>query len=211
MSATVHLFITANGATPAIRKLGERLGGRVLHQAIGAAMLSAIQTHFDRRAQEPNKMGAPKTGFWEKLSSGSFATSTETEAVVTIPAPILQKLYGGTIRPVNAKALAFPVSPNSYGKTAREMRASGLTKFIPLNRGNLVGIIIGLQTRTETYGNGAKSYTVNRIQHRAIGEVLFLVVRKVTQAADPNAIPSGEALMKTVMDAIEESADALLN
>jgi len=193
MSASINIRLTANGATPAIRKLGERLGGRVLHQAIGAAMLSAVQEHFDRREHEPNKMGAPKTGFWAKISAGTSVTSSETEAVVTIPAPILQKLYGGTIRPVNSKALAFPVSPRSYGKTAREMRADGETKFVPLNRGNLVGIITSIEAKG------------------VVGEVLFLVVRQVTQAADPNAIPSTGSLMKAAMDAVEESADALLN
>lgn len=193
MSSTIKIEVSQDTVRPVLRQLRDRFGGRVVHEAIGAAMLSAVQTHFDRRAQEPNKMGAPKTGFWEKLSSGSHASATDTEATVTIPAPILQRLYGGTIRPVNAKALAFPVSPNSYGKTAREMRLTGLTKFIPLNRGNVVGII----TTIERKG--------------VIGEVLFLVVRKVTQAADPNAIPSEDTLTRAAMDAVEASADALLN
>lgn len=193
MSATLKTQITLDTARPVLRQLRDGFDGRVVHEAISKAMLAAVQTHFDRRAQEPNKMGAPKTGFWEELSSGTHATSTDTEATVTIPAPILQRLYGGTIRPVNAQALAFPVSPNSYGKTARVMRLTGLTKFIPLNRGNVVGII----TTIERKG--------------VIGEVLFLVVRKVTQAADPNAIPSEDTLTKAAMDAVEASADALLN
>ena len=193
MSSTIKSEIDWDSVRTVLRKLRDQFGGRVVHQAIGQAMLAAVQTHFDRRAQEPNKMGAPKTGFWEKLSAGTHVESSETEAVVTVPAPILQRLYGGTIRPVNAKALAFPVSPNSYGKTAREMRLTGRTKFIPLNRGNVVGII----TTIERKG--------------VIGEVLFLVVRKVTQAEDPNAIPSEETLVKAAMEAVEASADALLN
>ena len=196
MSASINLRITENGATPSVRKLGERLGGRILHEAIGAGLLSALQTHFDRRAQEPNKLGGPKVGFWERISVGSFATATETEAVVTVPAPILQKLYGGTIKPVNAKAIAFPVSPRSYGKSAREMRGEGLTKYIPIvskKNPDVIGIIRAIE--------GPK----------VLGETLFLVMLKVTQPKDPNAIPSPETLMKAAMDAVEESADALLN
>jgi hypothetical protein len=192
MSGSIE-FKVGDGARPVFARLRDRLGGRVVHEAIGAAMLDCVRSHFDRRAQEPNKLNGPKTGFWAKLSSGSHVSATETDATVTVPAPILQKLYGGDIRPVNAKALAFPVSPNSYGKTAREMRLSGRTKFVPLNRGNVVGII----TTIESKG--------------VIGEVLFLVVRKVSQKADPNAVPSEDTLAKAALDAVTAVADETLN
>jgi len=196
MSATLKIQITQDTASPILRQLRDRFGGRVVHEAIGQAMLAACKTHFDRRAQQPNKLGGPKTGFWETISNGTHASWSETEAIVTVPAPILQKIFGGTIKPVNAKAIAFPVSPRSYGKTASEVIGDGVGKYIPIKstkNPDVVGIIRLIES------------------DKALGETLFLVMRKVTQAADPNAIPSEETLMKSAMDAVEASADALLN
>lgn len=193
MSQTLHFRVEKDTATPALNALMARVGGKVVHEAISAAMLDLVQAHFRRRNAEPNQIGGPKTGFWEKIASGTHASSTETSAVVTIPAPILQKLNGGTIRPVRSKALAFPISPNSYGKTAREMRLTGQTKFVPLNRGNVVGIIVSREAKG------------------VVGEALFLVVRKVTQAADPNAIPPMDALAKAALDVVEQNARVAFN
>lgn len=194
MSAQIRIVVVADEATPALNQLAYKLGRRVVHEAIGAAMLNVVRTHFDRRAQEPNKMGAPSTGFWSRISNGCSSAATDNEAVVTIPAPILQKVNGGWIRPVNGQAIAFPISPLSYGKSARGMRDGGGTKYIPIKskkNPDVVGVIRSIDGQ------------------KVLGEALFLVMKRVYQPKDPNALPPMEKIAKAAIAAAEEQARIL--
>lgn len=194
MSAGLQFNVVADTTTSAARELVTRLKGRVLNDAMGAAMTDICKAHFQKRNLEPNKLGGPKTGFWDNIRTGTHYTATDSYAEVTIPAPILQKINGGKIsqRP-GGPALAFPISPLSYGRTAREMRMTGATKFVPINRGNVVGLIVSIESG------------------KAVGHALFLVVREVDQDPDPNAIPTDEQIITAATQAVLENIEPLLN
>lgn len=195
MTTSPVIRTQADGASPAVARFAKRFGGQVAHQVLGAALLAAVQAHFTQRNLEPNKMGATKQGFWEKASKGSSFAATPTEAVVTMPYPLKQKFYGGTINARPGKALAFPISPSVYGKTAREERLTGTTKLIRFGGAG---------------GSKAIGMIVRTIDGKAVGEALFLLVKSVTQPKDERTLPPDDVLIAAGYAALEREAQSAI-
>lgn len=191
--SNVALQIRQDQLTPAVQAFARQYGGTVVHQALAAGLLKAVQRHFEGRNQEPNRMGGPKQNFWDRIRQGTSVSSDANTAQVSIPSPIRQKLYGGTIRPVNAKAIAFPISPSVYGRTAREERLTGTTRLIRFGAGaRAIGII------------------VRTVNGKPVGEALFLVVAQVVQQPDPRALPDDATLIHDALAEVERNAAALI-
>ncbi|PTY02572.1 hypothetical protein DB346_08470 [Verrucomicrobia bacterium LW23] len=125
MALTASLDIKDN-ATALLRRLGGRGFPRAeMHQRVAESTARVIQDHlWGLAATNRNKMGAPTSNFWVGQAAGVFAYATDEEALVGVPAPTMQRRFGGEIKPGPGKSwLAIPASRESYGKTAKEMFA----------------------------------------------------------------------------------------
>jgi hypothetical protein len=167
---------------------------------VATALLNVVQEHFQERDQTPNKNRFPnRTHFWSKLALGSHARGTESEAIVTLPYPVRQKIYGGTIRPSGGrKFLAIPVNALAYGRLARSFKNLVFRRAGKGSSASAVLVAIG------TTGKGAKK------ANRPVGEVMYQLVAKVTQAPDPDTLPSDQQLLDAAYGALNENADAIL-
>jgi hypothetical protein len=186
MKVSVHVD---DRATPAIERIRARLTGLPLMKVIGLAAVDAVRRHLIRKDAQPNNMSFPKTGFYGKAASATTYDVTATSATVKIDQiGMRQRYHGGTIRPVNAKALTIPVHPAAYGRRAGEI--AGLT-FVPIHRGRLVGVL------------------TRKPKGKAIGEAYYLLVRSVTQEPDPSVIPDPKDLATAAIARVSKAVDAL--
>ena len=112
MSAAVQ--VVKNTATPALANLAAHLGPYRLGMVLGRAGANLIKRHLE--TLPANKRGWPTTNFWKDASRSTSSAPDPTGATITInKLGFRQRLVGGMIKPVNAKALAIPIDAVSYG------------------------------------------------------------------------------------------------
>ena len=122
-----------------------------------------------KRARETAR-GKGGRHFWRDLARSVQVESASESSVSVYTAHVAaaQKQFGGTIRPVNAKALTIPVSDEARGKRASEFESGGRELFV-LDLGKDTDTI-GLLGYADTDGDF---------------HALFVLRRKVTQAPEP--------------------------
>lgn len=186
--ATV-VAITTDTATPAIRRLVVRASGRSAFAAMAASVANLIREHLVRKDQIPNRLGGTRTHFYAAAARGTNWTAGDNSAEVTIAKDgIRQRLLGGTIRPVNRKFLTVPVSPLAHGRTAAEF---------------------GAELRLVVFGgtaSNANAFGMLVLGRGAVANVLYLLVRKVTQAPDPTVLPTDQEIADEALSALREAA-----
>ena len=113
-----------------------------------------------------------------------------------MPYPVAQKYYGGVIKPgPGKKALAIPVNAAAYGRLARGFKGLKLVRSGKGSNRSAVLVAIGEAK------NGQK---------RAVGEVMFILVKQVVQKADPHTLPSDSALLSAAYEELNANAEAIL-
>lgn len=162
------------------------------------SLVRYLRGFYDRKDKaEPNyfvreMMGVRRTHFWRGVGEAVGEPVVKKDGVlVEIDHPhINQKIYGGTIFPIRARALTIPVHPEAYGRTAEEVESIlGIDLFVKktaLGDAFLMGKV----------KRGKRSYLWR----------FFLLRSSVTQEPWPNSIPdrtaTREAFFRGVRKAI---------
>lgn len=178
-------------ATPALSMAIRRLERpRPVMEAAGKAVEVRLQRHFKERQAEGNKHGWPSQNFWHggpnSVSSNTGLESvTETRATVAVAdVRFMFKVEGGTIRPKRAKLLRIPLRAEAYalGNKGSVRESAPFLKFIKTKSG---------------------FYLVR--ERDSVTEFWFRLVPKVTQEADPRALPPAgefEAAIERAVDTV---------
>jgi hypothetical protein len=192
------LTVTLDSARPALQRLAGIVGNRGVNKTLGIALKKTVKRHFRSRSARPNALGGATTQFWERAADGTRSEADDAGATVSMQVagysgngnPIAQRLFGGTIFARPGHALAIPVNPDVHGIPAREARRGGNTKLIPFGKGqgNRLGIIV--RTR----------------DGKSTGEILYILLSKVTQKPDPTVLPDDETLKTAAYTAVEDAA-----
>lgn len=116
MSVALQVSLQGQLPEPLQRVIAERGGlSTTALQAVGSAAAKAVRDNF--RKLPGNRLGG-KRQFWAGATKGTSYSIDGGEVVVTTnQIGVNQRVRGGTIRPVKAKFLVFPVKAESYGKT----------------------------------------------------------------------------------------------
>ena len=184
-------FIDA-GALRAIGELSAALSPgrrRGLMAVLGRTAQKEIQRHFAwAESAKPNRQGFKRAHFWKDMRTATAYDESQTTdelAVVTIAdARIRTHLFGGVIRPVNAKNLAIPLCSRAYGVTPRSGLIAGLF-FIPSKRrGNTSGWLAATEGKKTTF--------------------YYRLQKQVEVRRDPSALPSPERLGAALLEAAAE-------
>ena len=190
-----------DGATPRLQALLARLANpRPLHEAMGARMVNFLRTHFRSRQREGNRRGWPHRYFWygtkgvAQLTAMQKADETGAEIAIASPA-FAHKVKGGTIEPKRGRALAIPLSAEAY-KKSDQGRIPDVFKDAFVIR-TQKGAFIVRQLFERVTG---KKFARSRLQF------LFKLVPRVTQAADPHALPPREAVLEMLRRTIDSWA-----
>ena len=145
---------------------------RSVLQAAARGVRSRLQRHFRERDKEPNRLGGRRTHFWlDVYKSTQLGQVTESFAIVSIgDHRFAQKLRGGTIRAIQAKALTIPVDPEAHGRRAAVFERETGLKLIFI-------------------GQGGKGILATRAAGSDALQVRYLLVPSVHQDPDPEALP----------------------
>lgn len=136
-----------------------------------------FRSHFKAKDAKGNKRGWPRTHFWSRriMASTSVTKVTENSAEITIAAPeFAQKLFGGTIVPIEAKRLAIPVREEAAGKSPR--------------------------TFGDRFKFGIDPEFGPALVDKSDETPFYKLVRRVTQKADPSAAPGEQRINAALMD-----------
>lgn len=155
-----------------------------LMELAGNAVKFTLREHFEMKARRPNKRGFHKTGYWSKIESATtFIGSTAASATVAIQDDTFTaKIYGATITPKKAKALAIPLSDQAYGKRPTQWDNPTLLKLVKRN---------GKAPLLATVGSDG---SINP---------QYVLLRRVRVPADAEALPRDEKIWKSVFDELE--------
>lgn len=182
MSAAVH--VDASGAARKMDAVRMAIAPDRLHAVAGRAVLNLVKAHLIARDQLGNEMQGRRTHFYHKAAQATHAEHTDTAATVTISATgFAQRLYGGTIRPVNKKFLTIPLAQEARGRRASDFADS----FIVVIHGQLY------VARKRTARVGKDSL-----------DLLFKLVRSVYQAPDRSVLPDDEHMELVASTAVDK-------
>ena len=155
-----------------------------LMAAVGSAAEMTLRSHFETLNRRPNKRGFHKTNFWAKIESATSMTSSSAKtATVTIADDRFgAKVSGAVITPKSGKALAIPLTDEAYGKWPAQWDKAAL-QLIP--RKGKPPILATIDDNDEI-----------RAQ--------YVLLRRVTTPADPDALPSEHSFWEHVLDEADE-------
>lgn len=188
----IQIVTLRDEANPALARLRHGIRPQALFPIIGRSATNTIREHlFGLNATRPNALGGARTNFYAGAARSTQFQIVGDAVVVSINhVGIAQRYFGGTIRPKVAKFLTIPVHPRAYGKRAREFDLE-----LVFGRG---GVPIALATKASlvTIIRQTRTGTVTRKLGGRRGEIMYRLVKQVTQAADPSVLPH-EGLIET--------------
>lgn len=187
-----------------IRRTGKKAEERFSHQRITASLRTAGQTVIEylkrfwnrKDAAEPNQWfnaGSTRTHFWKKISNSVDSKPIVRNKGVIIrvrDTRIRQKIHGGPIVPVKAKALTIPNHPDAHGRTAKQLEFfTGVKLFI-------------LQTKWGAFLAGKNGRSVVKY---------YVLKRSVNQPPWPRSIPEERLMRRTFMESVRSYFKGLKN
>ena len=206
MSTPIDIKVISDTASPALAELLAKYTPARAAARVGPPLQKLFMTHL--AALGGNSRGWPSTRFYEKFARNvRWLPMANGVTIAILPAVVngrtvglAQRVYGGTITPQTAKALAIPISPVSYGRVPSDFTGLFLLKTPKgaylVQRGEEVseksGRTVGLR---KGGGNAGR-----RI--RASLNFLFKLVASVTQDPDPDVLPSQQEINETALAAL---------
>ena len=184
---------------------------KALHDRLARALTRTLQAHFKSREGEPNKMNAPKTGFWAGVRAGTVVGEvTDQGATVRVGVDTFFRIHalGGTVKPTGGrKFLTIPLIPEARGKRASVYEAdSGRKLFRPAGRrvlmerlkdgsGDAASGRASMRTKS-----GYRTFNLGAVKVRAV----YALATEANIPKDPRALPPrselAEALQKAAND-----------
>lgn len=180
-----------NEASAALLALSAELGDlTATNKRIAAAEENFFRDYLrsiaSRRHATARRLGAQPTGFFERAAESPEGTADRTGATITVsPRSAFARAFGDVeIKPGPGKRyLTIPVAAAAYGRRAGEFG------------GGLVFI------RT---GPGKVPVLAKAGGDDGILQVMYLLVKKVTQKQQRELLPSDEAIAATAIEEIED-------
>lgn len=198
-------------ATPLLERVGSAAAAKGLALVGGRAVGTLVRDHLVALNADRHRYGR---NYYAQAARSVHVRSVPQGAAVGISQiGFRQRLLGGTIRAgqngSGKKFLTIPAEgvPDAYSETAREHDDLQIARRVNPKTGHLMWCLIRnastpISIRRRKQKDGSIKTT---IKAGAIvgGEVVFWLVRSVTQRADPSVLPSGEAMNTAASDAIK--------
>lgn len=200
--------VTRDTATPTLREIIARCQPSRLGVIMGRAGANVIKRRLD--ALPSNKKGWPTTNFWRDASRQTTSRPLSDGAVIAIAKQgFRQRVNGGVIKPVNAKALTIPVSPVSYGHVAADFPRLFLLKTpkgaylaqrdeAPAGKENKAD----RTKRRKGMGGNWKRRQTGRLN------ILFKLSSGVNQQPTPNALPADDVFTAALTAELDNALPA---
>lgn len=170
----------------AVAKVGGRAGANKLREYF-----------FSLDKSRANQLGGARTHFYSQVArSVQQPQLSDDGAKISINhIGAAQRYFGGVIEAKNSKYLTIPARKEAYGKRAREFND---LEVLWGKRGPIA--LVQRQQTQITKGQRGKKDT-----HQKVGSlVLFWLVRRVVQKADPTVLPPEDELEDAVAQGIRD-------
>lgn len=199
MSVALQINTFERGGTAQVKELERELSPSKLQATYGPRCRELTRDHL--AALPDNKRGYPSTGFWEQAARATrWEPQGDSIKIIVDKIGVRQRYFGGVIRPVNASALTIPISPLSYGKTAKDFPGSFL---LMTKKGGYIVMYGGEGPRSsgpKVKGKRGRGRTAQR----ATLIFLFKLSGGVYQAPNPNVLPTPAEYRATIFEAARE-------
>lgn len=207
----IRSTITDTGARSfLVRLTGAVTNRRDLNEALALRLSAELKTHFLRKNAMPNKMGAPKTDFWNQMAAATGVLEiTSDGATVTVAERRFKiQLFGGTILPKKARALTIPLVAEARGRFVKDYeRDTGRHLFSIPGRNALFektanateSLVAGTKGRVRGTN---RSFSVGLAARTGIRAV-YALAKSARIQKDPDALPP----MTVLAAALAQEAD----
>ena len=214
----VGVIISRDEASPLLSRLKDAADLAGLAPVMARAIGIQLKDHLVALDAQRHKYGRH---YYVQAARSVTARAAGGFALVSVTQiGIRQRFYGGTITPKSAKMLTIPACPEAYGMRAKEFSDLQVARVLDPQTGHLrlalvrrASQVISISRRKRPDGTIKTSVRPGDV--RAGGEVMFWLVRKVTQKADPTVLPTREEMLSAALDAgsrrisrLQERADS---
>ncbi len=197
--------------SPAVDRLSALVRGPQLANRYVGAVARLVTANFRALdGERANQMGGKRTHFYAEAAKGTTWKADAEGGTVTVHSTgIAQRLFGGTIVPVNRKFLAIPARAEAYGHSPRDF--NDLEPHFGEHGGALVQRIQGMKSVADTR-KGRKGQRRDVADHtREQGLVFFWLVKSVTQQPDETVLPPMDDMHLAGRLAVEDLIRKVLN
>ena len=206
----IRITVDASAARSFVLRVRGSIEDRqALNVEMANRLVTELQAHFVRKNAAPNKMGAPKTGFWQDMADNTQVVGVSADGG-TVQAGDYRfniQLFGGTVFPTGGrKCLTIPLVAEARGLLARDYELeSGHRLFTIKGRNALFEKTDARATEHTPSGQtgrvrGAnRSFTVSLAALSGIRPV-YALARSATIPRDPDALPPDADLLNALRD-----------
>lgn len=172
----------ARGLVRKIRTIERSIEPSRLTPIAGRAVLNLVKAHLVERNQTPNKLGGRRTNFYHKAAQGTHETHDATTATVTVSATgFALHRYGGTVVPVNRRALTIPIAAEAHGRRVSDFPDAFVVRL---------------------RGKAFIAQVVSKGKREGL-HLLFALVRSATIKADASVLPEDSVVDRTASTAVD--------
>lgn len=191
--------IAITGTAPdSVRMLAAGLAPERLNPIVGRSARNTYREHlFGLNGQKANRLGGPRTNFYTGAGRATQFRVEGDHVIVSInQVGIAQRYFGGTIKPKTKKFLTIPARAEAHGH-----RASEFDLVVLFNRSGPYALAKRRQARS------SRGFIGPGIGRGA--EVMFWLVKSVTQQPDPTVLPYPELVGAQAARAVDKYATRL--
>lgn len=196
MSLGIELTYPEPAKWPPLMRLQNGLKTTAVRREMGRAIATAVRKHLTLMdSEKANALGGARTHFYgnaRKAVSQPELISGDGIKVTIDHLGLAQRYYGGTITARPGSALTIPVHPAAHGKRAREIAD---LQLIPTPRSAHAKAILAKPNKQSKNG---------------IGEVYYVLCKRVTQDPDKSILPTDQELTNVAMQAGEKYIQILM-
>lgn len=187
-----------------------KLSPPYLQPLIGRASVNLTRDWmFKWDRTHPNKLGGKRTHIIAQAGKSAFFEWDDKGVDLYIEhESIRQRVFGGTIKPVNKKYLTIPAIAAAYGKKATEF--STLKVLFGHVAGGIGPVALYEPTKEKEGKQGRKAngeYKAKKLVSKK--KIFYWLVKEVTQQGEPDIIPSDVQYANTALDVIKMKLDEL--
>lgn len=197
--------ILLDEVTPLLERVKTEAQARGLALVAARAVGGLVKDHLYGLDQQRHRYGSH---FYRQAADSVTTGAAPEGAVVSITQlGFRQRLFGGTIRPKNVRYLTLPAHPDAFGKRAREFNDLDFAYRVNPATGALQPCLIRRAQTSIRYRRTKGKDGVVRLKVAAVtslqAEVMFWLVKSVSQPADPSVLPHGEQMSARAVGAIK--------
>lgn len=191
--------------SPLLARLSTEASINGLSMVIGRAASNEVREHFFALNSARHRFGR---NYYAGAARGtSFAVTPEGPRISTNQVGIRQRRFGGPIRPSAGKQfLTIPATPEAVGKRAGEFSDLDVARVLDPESGRLRWALVRRASTAISFAkrkakDGSVRLSVKSSGLNQGGQVMFWLVRKVEQRADPSVLPTPARLQEIVLGA----------